>query len=602
MSTPSEPPDLSAEETVTHRTWATFAGNEPATPSIQTGSLPLAPLGIDGNDLEDGDELGRGAMGVVTLAWQRSLGREVAVKRVHDQAAQGAAETLIAEARTTGKLEHPGIPTVHALCQRDGQPMLVMKRIQGVAWRELVGHDDHPGWAGTGLAALEPCWRHVEIAMRVCDALAYAHDQGVVHRDVKPANVMLGGYGEVVLLDWGLATKWAELAARAPPLPVVGTPAYMPPEMADGRAEPRTDVYLLGTTLVHALTGAPMRTGTNWLRVIREIYTSSAAELPDTFPTSVRDLVRAATEPDPERRPASAVALRALLRGALDKRTALSLAARSRERVTEATGAAPERRERLLTEARFGFLQAAKDLPEVRDDLQRCTLALVHHALDRGQLVSALTLAEELEREEPALAETLRQVRLSAAHQEELVRVARDLDPAVAARWRIRYLTGLAGLMTGLGVVVSLAAALPQGTGYWVAIWGSGNAAVFTLLGMVLWRNRLFANEYNRRVMFLVAIACTGVFVDRTVHAWLGAPVAHALVQDLVLLGVIAGVVGVLFSRWMLLVALICVAAAFGAIAAPAWTPWILGATVLTGGGVAIASLRAGSAPALGPG
>jgi hypothetical protein len=126
-----------------------------------------------------------------------------------------------------------------------------------------------------------------------------------------------------------------------------------------------------------------------------------------------------------------------------------------------------------------------------------------------------------------------------------------------------------------------------------VAIWGSGNAAVFTLLGMVLWRDRLFENEYNRRVMFIVAIACTGVFLDRTVHAWLGSPVAHALVQDLVMLGVIAGVVGVLFSRWMLLVGAICVVAAFGAVAAPAFTPWILGGTVLVGGAVAIYALRA---------
>lgn len=585
--------EVAPEETVTHRTWATLGGHSVELPSIQTGSLPLAPLGAEGSDLEERSELGRGAMGVVTLALQRSLGREVAVKRVREDAARGAAEALVSEARITGRLEHPGIPPVHALCQRDGQPLLVMKRIQGVSWRELVDRDDHPGWAGTGLLGLEPCWRHAQVALRVCDALAYAHDQGVVHRDVKPANVMLGGYGEVVLLDWGLAVKWAELRSRPPPLPVVGTPAYMPPEMADGRADPRTDVYLLGAALVHALTGAPMRTGTNWLRVIREVYGAKPVELPDTFPAPLRAVVRAATDPDPERRPASAVALRDRLQEALDRRAALALGARSRERLAEAAGAPPERRERLLTEARFGLVQASRDLPELREDLQRCTLALVHHAIDRGQLVAALTLADELEREEPSLAETLREVRLSAAHQEELVKVARDLDPAVAARWRIRYLTGLAGLMTGLGVVVSWAAAMPQATGYWVAIWGSGNAAVLTLMGMVLWRGRLFANAYNQRVMSLVVIACVGVFVGRTLDARLGTPVSDALVHDLVVLATLAGVSGVLFTRWMSVVAVICVAAAFGAAWAPAWAPMLLAGTVLVGGGVAMGALWA---------
>jgi hypothetical protein len=597
MSSEPNDPVVAPEETVTHRTWATMQGHEPATPSIDTGSLPLLPMGEEGEDLDEREELGRGAMGVVLLARQRSLGRDVAVKRVLPEAKAGAAESLVAEARITGRLEHPGIPPVHALCRRDGQPMLVMKRIQGVPWRALIGADDHPGWAGTGNQGLEPCWRHAEIGMRVCDALAYAHDQGFVHRDVKPANVMLGSYGEVILLDWGLAVRWAELRSRTGPQPVVGTPAYMPPEMADGRADPRTDVYLLGATLAHALSGQPMRAGTNWLRVLREIYDAKPAELPDTVPAPLREVVRAATQPDPDRRPASAAALRALLREALDRRATLALAATSRARMAEAARAPLERRERLLTEARFGLVQAARDLPDARADLRQCTLDLVHCALERGQLVAALTLADELEREDPALAETLREVRLSAAHQEELVRVARDLDPAVAARWRIRYLTGLAGLMTGLGVVVSWASALPHGAGYSIAIWGSGNAAVFTLLGMVVWRSRLFANEYNRRVMWLVAIACTAVFVDRTLHAWLGTPVSHALVQDLVLLATIAAVSGVWFHRWLLAVAAICVAAAFGAVAAPAWAPWIVGVTVLLGGGLAIATLRAARPP-----
>jgi serine/threonine protein kinase len=209
--------------------------------------------------------LGQGGMGAVILAEDTLLGREVALKVLHVEDVTGdGIQRMEREARTLARLEHPGIVPVHDLGQLpDGRVFYVMKRVRG----ERL---DHHVTAGTPLA------ERLRLFLKLCEAVAFAHAAGVIHRDLKPENVMVGEYGEVLVLDWGVA-KWTaggsiEPAGVGPAAPagprseefdtragaVIGTPAFMPPEQAlGGVADRRSDVFGLGATLWFLLTGRP---------------------------------------------------------------------------------------------------------------------------------------------------------------------------------------------------------------------------------------------------------------------------------------------------------------------------------------------------------
>jgi serine/threonine-protein kinase len=167
-------------------------------------------------------------MGVVDAVWQRSLDREVAIKRLVAKPNRTHVEALLAEAGMMGRLEHPNIVPVHALgaCPNRG-PLLVMKRVRGIAWSELLKDPEHPAWGAHVEDRLD---RNLEILVAICNACHFAHSRGIIHRDIKPQNVMVGDYGEVYLMDWGIATT----AESPPSSEVLGSPAYMAPELALG--------------------------------------------------------------------------------------------------------------------------------------------------------------------------------------------------------------------------------------------------------------------------------------------------------------------------------------------------------------------------------
>jgi serine/threonine protein kinase len=212
---------------------------------------------------EVGRELGRGGMGVVYQARQVGLARDVALKQVL-AGRDGAAdlERFVAEARTTGFLEHPNVVPVHELARTaEGHAFLAMKLVSGVSWKQLL----RPAEGTRGAPDLV---RHLEVLLQVCNAVAFAHTKGVIHRDIKPENVMVGDFGEVFLVDWGLAVAFRDgpAAELAPHRSTVrspgGTPSYMAPEQVldDGEAlGPWTDVYLLGAPVRSSWSAAPRR-------------------------------------------------------------------------------------------------------------------------------------------------------------------------------------------------------------------------------------------------------------------------------------------------------------------------------------------------------
>ena len=198
-----------------------------------------------GSRYEVRGRLGRGGMGAIYAAFDRTLGREVAVK-VLDRADldDAAAARLRNEAKILARLEHPGIVPVHdAGTLADGRVFCVMKRVRGARINEALASD----------ASIA---RRLDLFLRVCDAVAFAHARGVIHRDLKPDNVMLGAFGEVLVMDWGVAASLGEPEEAGV---VVGTPGFMAPEQAAGAvsADARVDVFALGA-LLEAMLPAPM--------------------------------------------------------------------------------------------------------------------------------------------------------------------------------------------------------------------------------------------------------------------------------------------------------------------------------------------------------
>src|SRR5262245_35365631 len=242
------------------------------------------------------EEIGRGGMGAVYLALDVALGREVAVKLLAERFAPDSpfAQGFLSEARITGQLQHPGVPAVHQVgALPNGRPFLAMKLIKGNTLDAILkGRADPSAERGRLLGVFEA----------VCQAVGYAHAHRIIHRDIKPSNVMVGAFGEVQVMDWGLAKvlgapesaagargapgepksasadpsaveetqPWAEVGStpeggsHTQAGSLVGTAAFVPPEQAVGDAtkvNERSDVFGLGALLAVILTGKPPYVG-----------------------------------------------------------------------------------------------------------------------------------------------------------------------------------------------------------------------------------------------------------------------------------------------------------------------------------------------------
>ena len=308
-------------------------------------------------------EIGSGGMGRVLRLHDQDLGRPLAAKVLHREFERDAASLhkFLVEAQITGQLEHPNIVPVHELgLSDDGLPYIAQRLVEGLTLEVLLALERPEGEAAPGQGALHEALglgrglpstldQLLEVFCKIADAVSYAHSRGVLHRDLKPENVMVGRFGEVYLMDWGLARlvgaddlaigKVAlDLARRAErddsalvtlDGTIVGTPAYMPPEQAKGdvaRLDERSDVYALGAILYQILARVPPFEGeTAW--VVLDQVAAGALVPPSqrstggpAIPWELEAVVLKAMSPEKPDRYASATELKDEVRAFLEHR------------------------------------------------------------------------------------------------------------------------------------------------------------------------------------------------------------------------------------------------------------------------------------------
>jgi serine/threonine protein kinase/Tfp pilus assembly protein PilF len=293
--------DRSATEELPRQPVKDRPGGAPIDAKLLEADLERLPRRV--NNYELLEVIGRGGMGVVYRARHVPLERFVALKLVRRVSLENdEALRFIAEAQVTGQIEHPNIVPVHEVgTDERGRPYFVMKLVRGRSLSQiLVALEKRDPATLKGF----PVRRLLGIFCDVCQAVAFAHSKGVVHRDLKPGNVMIGDFGEVLLMDWGLAKKIGapEGATERPPGStrdgqvhtvrdhhhdtsarfVAGTPEYMSPEQALGEPsalQPRSDVYSLGAMLFELLTFRPPHLDPDTTRLIVKV-TNTRAEFP----------------------------------------------------------------------------------------------------------------------------------------------------------------------------------------------------------------------------------------------------------------------------------------------------------------------------------
>ncbi len=472
------------------------------------GGLKLAVTGL----------LGHGGMGSVLLAKQPLIGREVAVKVAHGP---DSAEQLLAEARMTGAVEHPGVIPVYGIgSDQRGLPALVMRRVAGMSWRQLLDDAEHPFWAkleAPGDVRLET---NLNLLVQICNTLAAAHARGVIHRDLKPDNILLGEFGELYVADWGIARQLTDSVESS----VVGTPAYIAPEMARRESlSASTDVFLIGATLYELLSGRPPWFGADIHEVLTRASRGALEPLPESTDLELAEICHRATAPKPEARYQNAIELRDALTHYLRHRSSVAISQAANRTLATLRTLIGQRADDVqvyaqLSECRFGFTQALREWPEnpvAKHGLQEALERGVEFELERHHPDAAKALLLEMKGPPPDLA---RRVEVASVKQRtssaQLEAIVANTDNTQGLRRR-RVVATVLVVMT-FGFIGSGVA--------WPLLWTHPAAlvvssAVFSsFLLLTLWAVRRAAqrnNWVNQAVLTGLAYISLGAFVVR---------------------------------------------------------------------------------------
>ena len=368
---------------------------DPAARSLKSAQ----EAGFEEADYEVLGKMGEGGMGVIYRARQRSINREVAIKKIKVDVADqpDIRSKFISEAAFTGELAHPNIIPIHELgADDDGTLFYSMKIIEGEPWQSNLPKNTRA--------------ENLDILLRVADAIAFAHSRDIIHRDLKPENIMIGKFGEVVVMDLGLATKVTEEKKSAPG----GSPAYMAPEMANeflatmnkavaGASTDvgcHSDIYLLGAMLFECATGKPPHDGGDVGNPRQEVFnclTNAAKNIlvpPPDKGDPLLDIAYKAMATLPSHRYPSVEAFQAAIREYEAHAQSIGLA----ERAEEALASAESTRDYdVFARSLFGFRDALELWPEnvrAREGEQHAKLAYARAALEKNDFDLGLSLLD----------------------------------------------------------------------------------------------------------------------------------------------------------------------------------------------------------------
>jgi len=545
-------------------------------PPAHLPRLTLTPSEVAGADADLVllGKLAEGGQGLIRVAEQRSLGRKVAIKCLHPgEKAPAEADTLLREGYVTGHLEHPNIVPVHQVGWTDSQgPVIVMKRIDGVAWKQLIRDPQSPGWDGYEGDRLE---RHLRILVDVCHALSYAHDHDIVHRDIKPANIMIGGYGEVYLLDWGVAFALADGPEGGE---LVGTPSYMAPEMVvEGgvHLDKRTDVYQLGAVLHDIITGTPRHTGDTVYMVLTAAARSEPFDFgPDVSP-QLAAICNKACSRRPDDRYSEVAELRVAIEEFLRHRSSEAAAQRATISLTElqelavSTDAYAQpvmlKVHRRYSACRFGFEQALQEWPEnptAREGLRAVLRSMFEYELAARNVGACDLLLADMPDAEPELLQRLETMRAEIAEQatagEELREIRRQ-QRFHGADW------GRTLFAIGDGVVSMFVLALlgqivrarnmhisPLENAAWVGLLLAAKAAP-----LYLFRKSLFDTRIFRQMIVLLIMGSAILMLNRAIAGIRGMSFVETIMADCVVMTALGATAAVTLSPVLWFTALI---------------------------------------------
>ena len=354
-------------------------------------------------------KLGEGGMGVVWEANQTAIDRGVAIKMLKPniKGKKGEQQKFLAEAVVTGELDHPNIVPIYDLGHdQKGSLFYSMKKVEGTPWLNVIREKSFQ--------------ENVEILMKVADAMAFAHDRGVIHRDLKPENIMLGSFGEVLVMDWGLAQPTETFRKRGTVKigkSMGGTPAYMAPEMATGpitKIGAHSDIYLLGAILFEMITGKPPHTGKNTTQCLFAAIKNTIR--PTNKSGELLDIALKAMATNPTERYTTVLDFQNAIREYQAHSESIALSTRAADDLDEAKKTDDYQD---YARARFGF-QEAYELWDGNETAKQ-GVALASHAyaesaMRKGDLDLATTL---LDKSEPTHQELLQKIKAAIAEREQ---------------------------------------------------------------------------------------------------------------------------------------------------------------------------------------
>ena len=560
--------------TITVRTRRTPTGH---TPRELAERLPNLFGDEDPSSLPELDikgTIGEGGMGRVELAEQIPLGRDVAVKKVRDDAdSEMARMVVLREGWTTGQLEHPNIVPVHTLGRDDdGTPLIVMKKIAGTSWLDII---DDPSRAPDAFESDDPVDLHVEILLQILNAVAYAHSRGIIHRDLKPDNVMLGEFGEVYLLDWGIAVSLKpDPSGRLHSIEDVdqpaGTPAYMAPEMVEGDGTElgiHSDIFLLGATLYEALSGTPPYDGETLYQMMIRAYRCEYEPLDESVPPELRAICRRAMAADPKQRFDDARQMRNALVDFRRQRQSRRLAATGDARLIEVQRLLKQEQqgdeidERLLYrtfgECRFAYEQALEinaDNRRATESLQKALEMMAERALENDAYKAASLLISDLPEPSPGLQQRLDRLeeKLSDRRRdyEELQQIRRNIDVDIGRGGRVIFMIILGGawlLMTSAAIPLLVLGIFemnyPRLLGHIVML------TVGTAVITYVWRDYFVANEIDRRMLTGLITLFSGGVIHRGMSWAMEIPFREMIATEMLVYAVGAAAIAVSLDR-----------------------------------------------------